>query len=586
MSFYKQTLLLSLIFFLFGKTSSFSQTKEASPNIVLILVDDLGLMDLGAYGGEANTPNIDKLVKEGTMFTNYHTSPFCAPSRAMLLTGYDSHLTGVPNLPLFIPPEQENQIGYEGILNDTTKTVATYLKEKGYRTYITGKWHLGHTPTTLASKRGFDRTYILDASGADNYEHRPYLPTQSKPPWFEDGKAIELPDNFYSSRNLVDKMVEFMEEEPQKEKPFFSYLAFQAIHMPVQVPKTYSEKYKSIYQNGWDQIRINRFKKAKELGLVPPSTTLSKYIESYPSWDSFSPEEQKMKANAMAVNAGMIEAMDFHIGRYMDYLEQNDLMENTIFIITSDNGPEGSDPVQVRGMNTWMDWVGYHRDEARLGEKGYFGFIGPQFASAAASPHSHFKFYAGEGGMRVPLIISGTNLPIAQQKKAFSFVTDITPTILNLAGINVNPSSFMGKSLVPYLKNDAEQVYTYNEAIGMEVAGNSALFKGDLKLVRNGRPAGDTQWRLYNITTDPSETTDLATSLPNAFQEMKNLYYAYEKDCKVLAMPKSYDLAKEIERKAKVRFLGIAKPYLIGLVILLLFMIGFFVRRRRKRKAV
>ena len=155
------------------------------PNIVLILVDDAALMDFGCYGGEAQTPNIDRLAKAGTMLLNHHASPMCAPSRSMLMTGYDSHLTGVPNLPLFTPPEYATKSGYEGVLNDKVYTVATRLKKKGYHTYTTGKWHLGHSEETLPNKRGFDRSYILDASGADNYEHRPYLPTQSsKPPWY------------------------------------------------------------------------------------------------------------------------------------------------------------------------------------------------------------------------------------------------------------------------------------------------------------------------------------------------------------------------------------------------------------------
>ena len=245
-----------------------AQTPDKKPNIVLILVDDSALIDFGAYGGEAHTPNIDKLAHQGTMFTNYHTSPSCAPSRAMLLTGYDSHLTGVPNLPLFLPPDQISEPGYEGVLNDSIKTVATLLNDSGYNTYITGKWHLGHTEKTLASKRGFDRSYILDASGADNYEQRPYLPTQSKPKWFKDGEAINLPADFYSSKNLVDEMMQFMEEETEKELPFFAYLAFQAIHIPIQAPKEFVDNYDGVYEQGWDILRQQRFEKAKTLELI------------------------------------------------------------------------------------------------------------------------------------------------------------------------------------------------------------------------------------------------------------------------------------------------------------------------------
>ena len=189
------------------------ETPPTLPNIVLILADDLALMDFGAYGGEAHTPNIDQLAHSGTMFTNYHTSPMCAPSRAMLLTGKNSHRTGVPNLPLFLPPEYQVLPGYEGVLNEDVVTVASRLKESGYDTYITGKWHLGQSETTLPTKRGFDRSYILNASGADNYEQRPYLPGQGKPAWFKDGNPTELPSDFYSSRSLVDEMIGFMENK-------------------------------------------------------------------------------------------------------------------------------------------------------------------------------------------------------------------------------------------------------------------------------------------------------------------------------------------------------------------------------------
>ena len=557
---------------------------EQPPNIVLILADDLALMDFGVYGGEAATPNIDKLTKEGTMFTNYHTSPSCAPSRAMLLTGYDSHLTGVPNLPLFLPPEQVTYPGYEGVLNDKVKTVATHLKQNGYKTYISGKWHLGHTESTLPSKRGFDRSFILDASGADNYEHKAYLPTQSKPAWFEDGKEIDLPEDFYSSRNLVDKMIDFMTEEPDKSQPFFSFLSFQAIHLPVQAPKEFVEKYEGVYDEGWDKLRLQRFEKAKELGLVSPESELSPMLPVLEKWEEQSAENKKRKAKAMAVNAAMIEAMDFHIGRYIQYLEEKGLMENTVFIITSDNGPEASDPSLVKGMGVWLKWVGYHRDYERLGEKGSWNFIGPEFASAAAAPSSFFKFYAGEGGLRVPLIISGASLPNAQKKNALTFVTDITPTILEIAGVENNTPNqveFTGRSLYPLINNLTEQVYQNDESIGIEAAGHSALFRGDMKIVRNGVPYGDAKWRMYNLKKDQGEVHDLALSEPELFKDMLNDYDAYTKKVNVLEMADDYDLMKEVQRKFKVKIIKNIRPWLIGLLVLIIFL---FIRKKRKAR--
>lgn len=572
-------MLICFVFLFFSK-KGMSQANEtpSKPNIVLILVDDLALMDFGIYGGEANTPNIDKLAKAGTMFTNYHTSPSCAPSRAMLMTGYDSHLTGVPNLPLFLPPEQENTPGYEGILNDSVKTLATHLKQAGYRTYITGKWHLGHTENTLPTKRGFDRSFILDASGADNYKHKAYLPTQSKPPWFEDGEEIELPDDFYSSRNLVDKMISFMDEEENQTAPFFSYLAFQAIHIPVQAPKEFVDKYEGVYDEGWEKLRQKRFEKAKELGLVPQTATLGEMLPVLKKWNEQSDDEKKRMAKAMAVNAAMIEAMDFHIGRYIEYLEKEGKLENTVFVITSDNGPEASDPSLVAGMNIWLRYAGYHTDVDRLGEENSWNFIGPEFASAAASPSAYFKFYAGEGGLRVPLIVAGQNLPKTQQRNAFSFVTDVTPTILDIAGVEAK-AWFTGRSLLPVINNEAEKVYQDDEYIAVEAAGHSALFLGDMKIVRNARPYGDTQWRMYNIKEDPGETNNLAETMPDVFQEMLGYYETYAKEFGVLEMAADYDIMSELKRKFIVNVKNKSIPWLIGLV----FLIAFWQIRRFRR---
>jgi arylsulfatase/uncharacterized sulfatase len=577
----QKSIFLFLCFLSFGNLI-YAQNPETKPNIVLILVDDSALMDFGAYGGEAHTPNIDLLAQKGTMFTNYHTSPSCAPSRAMLLTGYDSHLTGVPNLPLFLPPDQIEEPGYEGVLNDSIKTVATLLKENGYNTYITGKWHLGHTENTLPTKRGFNRSYILDASGADNYEHKAYLPTQSKPKWFKDGTPIELPEDFYSSRNLVDEMMLFMEEEPNKADPFFAYLAFQAIHIPVQAPKEFIKKYEGVYDEGWDVLRERRFEKAKELALIPKDAKLAKMLPKLSKWNDLSEENKKAKAKAMSVNAAMLEAMDFHIGRYITYLKENGKLENTVFIITSDNGPEASDPSLVAGMDLWLKYAGYNTDYESLGEKGSWNFIGPEFASAAASPNSFFKFYAGEGGLRVPLIISGANLPKGQKKSALSFVTDVTPTILDIAHIKSAPplsKPYTGKTLYDVLHNETDRVYTENEAIGIEAAGHAALFKGNMKITRNGPSYGDFKWRLYNLKNDPGETNDLSASSPEIFTDLLNEYATYTANNNVLEMAEDYDLMLELQRKFKVKILKTVAIISLGISL-----ISFLFYRRNKRR--
>ena len=572
-----------LVATLFAQDVVKKDSTNQRPNIVLILADDTALMDFGAYGGEASTPNIDRLAKRGMMFTNYHASPMCAPSRAMLITGSDSHLTGVPNLPIFLPPEYISQPGYEGVLNNKVQTIATRLKNNGYRTYMTGKWHLGHTETTLPSKRGFDRTFILDASGADNWEHKPYLATQdAKPPWFQDGELVDLPDDFYSSKTYVDKMISFMKEEEEREDPFFAFIAFQAIHIPVQAPKEFVEKYQGVYDEGWEKMKQRRFEKAKELEIIPADAKLGEILPKFEKWENTSAEEKKIASNDMAVNAAMLEAMDFHIGRYIKYLEENGLMENTVFIVTSDNGPEASDPSMVIGSDQWMWYNENHRDQNRLGEKGYYGFIGPQFASAAAGPNAFFKFYAGEGGLRVPLIFSGKNIPPGKSK-AFSFITDMAPTILDIAGIDYDEQSSInpmtGHSLFPIIQKDTNQVYAQDEPIGMEAAGQAAIFRGDFKLVRNGKPYGDGIWRMYNLKNDPGETKDLATSNAKLFEDLKIDYKNYSTKYGVLEMPEDYETVEEITNKVK-RALA---PWLIGFVVLMASLFILFRRMRRKK---
>lgn len=543
------------------------------PNIVLILMDDVGIMDLGAYGGEAATPNIDALAQRGMKFTNYHSSPVCAPSRAMLLTGSDSHLTGVPNIPEFLTEEQQQLPGYQGILNDKVKTVATRLKAVGYNTYMTGKWHLGHTETTLPNKRGFDRTFILDASGADNYVAKGYLPIKATAEWHQDGKIVALPKDFYSSKTYVDKMMEFMNEQKDNTKPFFAFLSFQAVHIPVQAPKEFVEKYKKTYQEGWLALRKKRFEKAKQLGLIPETMTLGEMLPVLRKWEGLSEAEKQEAANDMAVHAAMLEAMDFHIGRYIVYLKEKGLYDNTVFVITSDNGPEGGFPQGVPIFNPWMKWQGYHRDQNRLGEENYYGVIGTEFASATASPFAFFKTYTGEGGLRVPFIISGKNIPKGQNG-AFTMVTDVTPTLLEMAGVDLTTLQstvpFTGKSLNPLLRGEAQRIYTPDEPIGIESAGSAALFKGDWKIVKNSKPHGDLIWRLYNIVADPGETKDLSKENPQLFAEMLKDYAAYAKKSGVIDLGDDYEAHKVVLGKVIKMWMYAVLPWLIGFVLLVI----------------
>ena len=219
-----------------ASTAVLGAEDSKRPNVVLILADDLGFTDISPFGGEIDTPSIARLAAQGLSFSNYHTAGSCAPARAMLLTGVDSHRNGVPNIPEALPPEQLEYDNYQGVLNDKVVTLASVLQSAGYHTYMTGKWHLGQTPELLPSQRGFDRTIAMGDTGADNWEQRAYLPIYDQANWYADGVEHTLPDDFYSSEYFIDKTIEFIDSNASDDQPFFAYIPFQAVHMPVQAP--------------------------------------------------------------------------------------------------------------------------------------------------------------------------------------------------------------------------------------------------------------------------------------------------------------------------------------------------------------
>ena len=529
------------------------------PNVVLILADDLGFTDISPFGSEISTPNIAKLAADGFSFTNYHTAANCAPARAMLLTGVDSHRNGVPNIPDAIPAEQMEFDHYQGVLGKNVVTLASLLQANGYHTYMTGKWHLGHTPDLLPFARGFDRTIAMADTGADNWEQRTYLPIYDQAHWYADGNEHTLPDDFYSSEYFIDKTIEFIASNESDDEPFFAYIPFQAVHMPVQAPKEFSDKYKGVYDAGWTVMREKRHSAAEEAGIVPKGTK-SLVTPGTLEWESLSQEQQKHHARRMEVYAGMVDAMDTHIGRLMDYLRSIDEYENTIFIFTSDNGAEGSpliSPTAQSPLDQWFQQVDYETGIETLGERGSWVAIGPSNATIAASPLAYYKFHANEGGLRVPLIVSGPGITgRGQLTDEFVFVTDLAPTILVLLNIGNHNGSWQGGAVEEIVGNDFSSflagenqvIHSVDEAIGYELGGNSALFKGDHKIVINKLDRNETEWSLYNIKIDPGEVNDLKAEQPQLYEEMLADYEAWEKENDVLPMPEGYNRGRAIFR--------------------------------------
>jgi arylsulfatase/uncharacterized sulfatase len=542
---------------LLAAPSLVSAQQSDRPNIVLILADDLGFTDISPFGSEIHTPNIARLAAEGVSFTNYHTAGSCAPARAMLLTGVDSHRNGVPNIPEALPAEQLAYEHYQGVLNDKVVTLASVLQAGGYHTYMTGKWHLGHTPELLPSARGFDRTIAMADTGADNWEQRTYLPIYEQANWYADGAAHTLPDDFYSSKYFVDKTIEFIETNAEDDQPFFAYIPFQAVHMPVQAPREFSDKYAGVYDEGWTVMREKRRLAAEAAGVIPVGTE-AVVTPGTRDWDSLTKEQRRHHARRMEVYAGMVDAMDMHIGRLMAYLESIGEYDNTIFVFTSDNGAEGSNIILPNGgslLAPWFHLVGYNSDYETLGERGSWNAIGPSNATIAASPLTYYKFHANEGGLRVPLVISGPGIArVGDMTDEFTFVTDLAPTILSLVGVDGHEGSWQGRVVEPivganfseFLAGDSSPIHIDSESIGYELGGNSALFKGDYKIVINGAGQGETAWHLFNIKLDPGESRDLAGEQPELLSEMVAGYESYVQANNVLPMPENYDRSGQI----------------------------------------
>lgn len=584
--------ILSLASLLPASAQQQAPTAARRPNIIVILVDDAAFMDFGVYGGEARTPNIDRLAASGAMMTNYHTSPLCSPSRAMLLTGMDSHRTGLSTIEEVLPPELKGKPGYTLSLEPGVLTIADRLKLVGYRTLMSGKWHLGHGDGDLPNHHGFDRSLALDASGADNWAARAYMPYYKDAPWFEDGAPAKLPDEFYSSELLVDRLIKYI-DEGERSSPYFGYIAFQAVHIPVQAPKAFSDNYAGRFDSGWEATRRARWDRAVASGIVPADAPFATLPADARTWLSLGADERAKYARAMEVYSGMIEAMDHHVGRLMDHIASRGELDNTIFVITSDNGPEPSDPVHEPWMDIWMGLNGYSWNLEDMGERGSLGFIGPEWASAISAPGSLYKFYASDGGLRVPMIIAGPGVEAGQRHGGLTFVTDVAPTLLELAGAGTatpeGARPITGRSLLPMLAGQVDRVYGPTDTVGVEVSGNSALFRDNWKIVRNIPPVGDGKWRLYDHAKDPAEVNDLAATMPDLFEAMLADYETYAARSGVLALPDGYQAERQVRLNAIARQLSFHAGALIAIgaaVFALLSLLIFWLLRRRMRKRV
>ena len=527
--------------------------QEKRPNVLLVVADDMGWSDAGAYGGEIFTPNLNRLANQGYQFLNFHVGSMCAPTRSMLMTGVDNHVVGMGNMIELVADNQRGKPGYEGRLNDKAVTIATLLHDAGYHTYMAGKWHLGYTKEALPASQGFEDSFILAEGGADNYEQKSYSPTYAAPPHFFDGlKQVELPQDFYSTQFYTDKMISWIDEHQDDGKPFFGYLAYQAVHMPLQVPDQYTDRYLDTYQAGWDKVKSFRYQRQVEMDLMPSGLQLTK-PSIIPDWSSLPDDERRMDAKRMAVYAGMLEYMDMSIGRVLEHLKQKGLLDNTIVVFISDNGGEAHEL-----MDHFPDYYAknFKLTYEHLGQKGSFVEYGPSWAMVSMTPFFSFKSSASEGGVRAPLIISyPKSIPIGQRTDAFASVVDLVPTLLQYTGVKPSTAGpeLAGRSMVPLLSGESRQIYPADASISQELSGGAAVYQGDFKLVRNIPPYGDRKWHLYNLRNDPTESTDLAAKDPQRVASMTEQYAQYVKKNGVVEVPNDYDIAAQAMKNSKAK---------------------------------
>jgi arylsulfatase len=512
-----------------------ASASSAQPNILLIVADDLGYSDLGSYGGEINTPTLDQLAREGLQFTHMYAGPTCSITRSMLMSGTDNHLAGLGTMAEALQPFQRGKPGYEGYLNQRSYSIAELLQQGGYSTLMVGKWHLGLEADQGPDQRGFEQSFTLLEGGASHFKPASLDPTKIEQVHYrENGKAVELPENFYSSDFYTDKLISYLQNSKKDGKPFFAYAAFTSPHWPLQAPKEYLDKYHGRFDQGYDSVRLARIDRLKSLGLMANVAQPAQPLPvnpKLPGWEQLSPEQQGVEARKMEIYAAMVDNLDHNIGRLIDYLRQSGQYDNTLIVFMSDNGAAGESHAQFYPPGTHTD-----NSYANLGRKGSQIDYGLRWAEVSAAPFHLFKGTTAEGGISVPAIVQ---LPKALRRqgveRGVARVDDLAPTFLELAGIalptDTGKHPITGKSMLPMLAGKGSP--HSNDSLAAELFGNAYYREGNLKLVGMrpqtgfGATAQPPQWQLFDVAQDRGETADLAAARPETVQRLKAAWLKY-----------------------------------------------------------
>ena len=442
-------------------------------------------------------------------------------------------------------PNQRGAVGYEGYLNNRVATLPQLLRGAGYHTYMVGKWHLGKAPEQIPAARGFERDFsLLDGAGS-YWDMTNFTAASPQSVFTEDGRYLtELPKDYYATKTYTDKLIGFIDANRGDGKPFFAYVAHQAPHDPYHLPKEWRSRHVGEYDKGWDAVRQERLKRQVELGIMPAGTQLAERMWFVPDPIVLAPASRALLGKKMELYAGMVENLDFHIGRLIDHLKKIGEYENTIFVVFGDNGAEGTDLFKMiagtPGTRDYLfaaiNWSQTHPNA--WGDPGSYVGYGPMWAQVSMTPFSQYKGWMAEGGIRNALIVSGPAIarPKGSLNQGLMHVADLMPTLLEIAGTSYPTMldgrelpALTGKSWGPMLAGKVESPRTDKDFLAWELFGNRALRQGDWKLRWQFKPYGKAAWELFNLATDPVERKDLATENPDKLRALVALWDGYVK---------------------------------------------------------
>ena len=510
---------------------------DGQPNILFVVLDDLGFTDMGAFGSEIPTPNIDRLAFEGVRLTNLHAAANCQSARIMWMAS-----TSIANGIDSYPRDVERPAGIRGTyLSLEYATIAELLQDAGYQTFMVGKWDLGgleHSP----ARRGFDRSFALLPGSAD------YFGNNQRPTSYEeDGRPValdELPDDFYTTNYFTDKTLEHLQAS-DPDSPWFAYLSFNAPHWPLMAPDDWLDRHAGRYDDGYDVLREQRVGRASELGVVPAGLSLDSFVPVAEPWDQLSQVEQRRYSRAQEIYAAIVEHTDMNIGRVIDYLEETGQLENTVVMLMSDHGGSAAESgVSTGRLPTEENIRGLDPSEIdnsleNFGRGNSFIDHGIGFGEVASAPFRQFKATLSEGGLTAAAYVRYPSVvPAGGVSDTFLTVMDILPTFLEIGGTE-HPGAgeyrgrsihgILGRSFLPMLVGETEVVHPPTEPFGWYRGISGALIRGDYKIINDielspvaglsGERAG-LPWRLYNLATDRGETNDLALEFPDLTAEL------------------------------------------------------------------